>query len=326
MTGFNSLVLLKMPLLLGVFFFLVGCNFSLQKISSKPVIKVNEHSLTAKEFSLILSRRLKNLDALSVKDPNNIRLAKEEILNNFIIQSLIKDWAISKSIIIEEKSIDAEVDKIRSNYPDDLSFRKSLASEGISFSEWRESLRQTLLERQVFASLNSTVPNPSNEEILAYYSENKDSFKRRESLYIRQIVLPDEARAELVKNEIKKAPFAELAKKYSIAPEAKNGGLIGWIEKGTLDYLDPLFNAPLGVYNKIVKSAYGYHLIYIEKKAPASFSSIEDNKKLIINQLLAKKEQALFKSWLDKQIRSSSILRDNDLINSIKIETKGENE
>lgn len=322
----NNLSVFKMPLFIGAFFLINACSFSLQKISSKPVVQVNQHALTTKEFSLLLSRRLKSLDAISVKDPNNIRLAKDEVINNFIVQSLIQDWASSKSIVISEKALDSEVDKIRSNYPDDLSFRKSLATEGISFSEWRESLRQTLLERQVFSALNAGATQPTTEEINTYYNENKELFKRKESLLIRQIVLADEARAEIVKNELKKTKFEELAKKYSIAPEAKNGGLIGWIEKGVLEYVDPLFTSPIGIYPKVIKSQYGFHIIMIEKKAPASYASVDENKNIIKNQLMAKKEQALFKAWLDKQIRSSNILKDIELINSIKIETKGPNE
>lgn len=160
----------KSPALSGLFIFLSlsvlpGCPSNYQKISTKPVSKVNDHVLTTKQFANQLARRLKNFDALAAKDSNNIHRVKEDILREFVVKSLTLDWARAQSIVITESDLDKEVDKLRANYPDDLSFRRVLAQENLSFSEWREELRYVLVEREVFKKLNEKIKGPAEEEI-----------------------------------------------------------------------------------------------------------------------------------------------------------------
>ncbi|AHZ85678.1 peptidyl-prolyl cis-trans isomerase [Bdellovibrio bacteriovorus] len=318
----------KSPALTGLFIFmslaLAGCPSSYQKLSTKPVEKVNDHVLTSKQFANQLARRLRNFDALAAKDPNNIHRIKEEILRDFLVKSLTLDWARAQSIVISENTLDKEVDKLRANYPDDLSFRRALALENLSFSEWREELRYSLVEREVFKKINEKVKAPTEEEIKRYYEDNKDRYKRKERVFLRQIVVDEDAKADAIKVDLKTGDFAELARKYSITPEAKQGGVVGWIEKGTVDYFDPLFNVGSGV--QTIKSPFGIHLIRVEKKAPASTLSLEEVKPQIIRALRAQREQAEYVAWLDAQLRSSKVLKDYELMNSIKVDTRGTND
>ncbi|MBV2169921.1 MAG: peptidyl-prolyl cis-trans isomerase [Bdellovibrio sp.] len=303
---------------------LAGCPSSYQKLSTKPVEKVNDHVLTSKQFANQLARRLRNFDALAAKDPNNIHRVKEEILRDFLVKSLTLDWARAQSIVISEAMLDKEVDALRANYPDDLSFRRSLAQENLSFSEWREELRYSLVEKEVFKKLNEKIKPPTEEAIKRYYEDHKDRFKRKERIYIQQIVVDEDAKADAIKVDLKTENFAELAKKYSITPEGKNGGVVGWIEKGSVDYFDPLFSAGSGL--QTIKSPFGIHLIRVEKKAPATTLPLEEVKSQIIRALKAQREQAEYVAWLDAQLRSSKVLKDYELMNSIKVDTRGAND
>lgn len=301
--------------------FLAGCPSKYQKLSTKPVEKVNDHVLTAKEFGAQLARRLKNFDALAAKDPNTVYRIKEDILRNFLVKSLTLDWARANNIVISESTLDKEVDKLRANYPDDLSFRRALAQENLSFSEWREELRYGLIEREVFKKINASAKAPTEEEIRRYYEEHKDRYKRKERIYLRQIVVEDEAKADAIKVDLKNHDFSDLAKKYSSTPEGKNGGVVGWIEKGTVDFFDPLFSAGGGT--QTIKSPFGVHIVRVEKKAPASVATLDEVKQQIIAALKGQREQAAYVAWLDAQLRSSKVLKDYDLIHSIHVDTRG---
>lgn len=320
----------KSPAITGLFilsliFALTACTSSYQKLSTKPVVKVNDHELTSKEFSNQLARKLKDLDALTAKDPATVLRTKESIIRTFIVRGLTLDWARANNIVITEKDLDGEVDKYRANYPDDLSFRRLLAQENLSFSEWREELRYTLIERAVFKKLNERQKAPTEPEIKQYYDEHKDLFRRKERLYLRQIVTDEEGKADVLKTQTKTKDFAELAKKYSIAPEAKAGGVVGWIELGAVDFFDPLFKSAIGSVTQI-KSPFGFHLVKVEKKASASVLSFEEARNQCLRALTAQREQAEFVKWLDAQLRSSKVLRDNDLINLITVQIRAENE
>jgi peptidyl-prolyl cis-trans isomerase C len=308
---------------LGIFYVLVGCTFGDSKIAAMPVVQVNDQKLTAKEFSEKLARRLKAFDALAAKDPGNVHRAKEEILKNFILQALTDNYAKKNGISISDSELEDEISKFRAGYPDDLSFRRVLAEENLSFSDWKEELRQTLLYRKVFKNITTGAAAPTNSEIQQYYDQHRDLFRRRERIYLRQIVVDDLTKAQQIRDELKKKDFAQVAKKVSVAPEAKQGGLVGWIEKGSVDIFDKAFSLPIGGMSPVLESGYGYHIFKVERKAPAGFASLEEVRPLIVDSLRGQKEQALFSKWLDQQIRASHVLRDNALIDSISVETRG---
>lgn len=318
----------KSPAMTGLFILMTsllsGCPSKYQKISTKPVEKVNDHILTTKQFATQLARRLRSFEALAAKDPNNIQRVKEEILRDFLVKSLTLDWARSQNIVITETALDAEVNKLRANYPDDLSFRRALAQENISFSDWREDLRYTLVEKEVFKKLNEKIRPPTDEELKRYYEDHKDRYKLKERIYIRQIVVDGEAKLDAIKADLKGGDFEKIAKKFSITPEGKNGGFVGWIEKGTVDYFDPLFTAGGGL--QTIQSPFGFHLVKVEKKSPAATQSLDEVRESIIRDLKAQREQAEYVAWLDAQLRSSKVLKDYELINSIKVDTRGFND
>ena len=315
------------PVLAGLFILSSsGCYSRYPKLVNKTIVQVNEHTLTTKDFANQLARRLKDLDAFSAKDPQIVRQAKDGIINDFIIKGLTLDWARAQNISVADSLVDSTVDKYRSNYPDDLSFRRALAQENLSFSEWREKLRYSLIEQASFKKMNEKSRPPTEAEIKKYYETKKDLFKKKERVFLRQILVDDLAKAELMKASIKTKDFATLAQQYSKAPEAKAGGAVGWIEKGSVDFFDSTFNQTIGSIGAIINSPYGYHVIRVEKKLPASVKSLDEARPQIIRTLMAQKEQAEFVAWLDHQIRSSKVLKDYDLINAINVDTKGSDE
>lgn len=287
---------------------------------------MNDHSLTAQEFSDRMARQLKAFDALSAKDPNTVSRVKDDVFRNYMFEALIVDYARAANLVVLDTELDKEVNDTRSQYPDDVSFRKVLAEENLSVQSWRESLRITLLQRKVFRSITEKLPAPTADEIQRYYTDNKDKYKRKERAYLRQIVTDDLTKATELRDEVKKKDFVKLATQFSVAPEGKNGGLIGWIEKGSVDIFDKAFLLPIGGISQVLESPYGFHIIKVEKKSPAGHLALEDVKSLIRQDLMAQKEQAEFSGWLDRQLRSSRVLKNQELIRNIRVETRKENE
>lgn len=312
-------------LLSGFFIFSTGC-FEKKEATQKVIIRVDTIDMTAQEFSKQMARRLRHLDALSAKDPTIVSRTKEEIIKSFISNSLTQLWAAENGILIAEVDVDKEVDLIRKGFQDDLSFRQVLAQENLTFFDWRESIKKRLLEKEVFKFLHKQIETPTEKEITTYYNSNKELFKQPERIYIRQILVDDEARLDAIKKALPKEGFSTAAQKYSIGSEAKDGGAVGWIEKGSVDFFDPLFKAPVGLYSKTIQSPYGYHLINIEKKQPAQNLKLEQAKKEIIEKLIALREQSLYISWLDSQIKKRKISKDTEFIKDIEVITKGPNE
>lgn len=301
---------------------LTACPSRDQNVSEKFVVKVNDRSLTLREFSNQLARRLKDLDSLSAKNSQTVNLLKEELIRSFITRALILDYARTKSIEVDSVELEKEVDKIRSAYPDDVTFRRTLAQESISFSEWRTQLKYRLIEQKVFQRITEKIKPPTNEELKQYYSQNLTQFKAKERVFIRQIVVEEQGKAEYLKSELKKKSLESLARRYSVAPEGRSGGEVGWIGKGEVDFFDQVFSYKIGTPGPIFQSPFGYHIVVVERKSPSSQLSFEDVKAKIDRQLRSQKEQAVFTEWLDAQLRSSRVWRDYKLIQALTVDTK----
>ncbi len=325
---------IKNPVKSGFFYFIASLFFAMVflpgctgngRFTNAVVVQVNEHKLTTKKMAELLARQLKSLDALAAKDPINLSRAKEEIVRTFIINSISKDYAKSFGIVVSDAEIDAEVNATRATYPDDLSFRRELAQENLSLNDWRDEISTSLLSKKVFLKVGEKIKKPTDVEIRSYFEKNKEHYRRKDRIFLRQIVLDDLTKAQTVREEVaKKKDFSELAKKYSVSPEGKQGGVVGWIERGSVDIFDKAFQLPLGGVSQVLESAYGFHIFKTERRAASGIASLDEVRPQIIDLLQAQKEQIEFMGWLDKQLRSVRVLKNAELIQAINVETRGQ--
>jgi peptidyl-prolyl cis-trans isomerase C len=300
------------------------CANRTQQVAYQNVLQVNDEKLTTQEFSQLLARQLKQFDALAARDPNNVARVKEEVVKTFIMKGLVTAWAKKNNVQVDDADVTKEIDKIRASYPDDMAFRRVLAQENLSYNEWESSLRYSMLERKIFRLVSEGVAAPTAEEIKTYYEGNRESFKRKERIYLRQIVLDQKANADHVKAAVNAHNFEDMARKFSIAPEARTGGLVGWVEKGTVEIFDKAFDLKDGAVSNVMESPYGFHIFRVEKKSPAGYLSIDEAKESITRTLTSHREQANFTKWLDSQVRAAKVLRNNEIINSINVETRSQ--
>ncbi|MGE3756182.1 MAG: peptidyl-prolyl cis-trans isomerase [Pseudobdellovibrionaceae bacterium] len=327
----NTSSSLKSPAKTGLFIFTVflifsqflgGCTSPSTEVGNQTIAQVNEKKLTAAEFSNRLGKKLRVFDALAAKDPNTVSRAKEEVIKDFILRALAMEWAEKNDLVVSDALLEQEINRVRAFYPDDNAFRNLLAQEGLALNDWKEDLRGSLLEKIVMKKISEKIPNPSEDEIQKDYNENKEKFRQKEKIFLRQIVTDTDTNAQNLKAELKGKKFEDIAKKFSVAPEGKDGGLVGWIERGSVDIFDKAFDLPINQPSQVYESPYGFHIFKVEKKSPAGFLSLSDVREQVSRSLKAQREQAEFASWLDKQIRANKILRNNDLIHAISVQTR----
>lgn len=304
-------------------FFLSQCTWRESDVSQNVVLKVDTIEMSAKQFADELSHRLSKYDALTAKDPKNISRVKSSITNDFVMSSILRIWAKKNNILVPNELIDKEIKSIRGGFPDDFTFREELSKQGLSVNQWQESLSSRLLERIVLAELQKAVKDPTEEEIKVEFESSKQKYKQSEKIYLQQIVVSENADADQIQQSLKsKKSFESLAKQFSITPEGKNGGTVGWIEKGTLEVFDRAFDLPIGKPSETIQSPYGFHIMLVLKKAPPGASSLQMVHDAIKRQLKEKKDQAYFSSWLDQQIRSVHVFKDLEFIEKMSVETR----
>lgn len=322
------LVILFWGGVLALLFVGVILYFDLHKrntLADTVLVQVNEDKLTAREFSEKLALNLEGYDTLMAKDAHVVDFAKNKIVEDFLHSSLITNWAERNSITVSDDEVESEIGKIRANYPDDASFKEALNSSQVSLKDWEKQIQAKLLQKKVFQSLATKTVAPTDEELRSYYNTNREIFKEKPQVRIRQIVFDNEDAANRLYHSITPSTaLADLAKQYSIAPEAKNGGDVGWIEQGTLDIFDKAFNMRVGQRSGVVKSPYGFHIFEVTGKKAEATLTFDEVKDRIARSLKGNKEQAIYTAWLEEQLKISKVYKNNDAIKSIQVKPLGE--
>lgn len=140
----------------------------------------------------------------------------------------------------------------------------------------------------------------SEEDMKKYYVENKDYFKKPESVHAAHILIDDEEKAaDLAKQAREGADFADLAKEHSSCPSNQNGGDLGTFGRGQMvpEFDQKVFDMEDGEISDPVKTQFGYHIIKRFEGSPEEAKSFDDVRGEIQMELTRQKQQ---QRYLDK--------------------------
>tara|TARA_B100000749_G_scaffold122825_1_gene93867 strand:+ start:109113 stop:110051 length:939 start_codon:yes stop_codon:yes gene_type:complete len=307
---------------------LLSCTKKDKAVSDSIVLKVNNSTLSTKQFAELLAYQLRDLSAVTVKDPNHIITAKNKVVNDYIMQIITRDWAKQNEVQIQKDGEDGwenEVLKLKSNYPDELAFRQSLNQVGLAQSEWEARVRFSVLQKKVMSKLNEQMEKPTEKDLKDYYKNRRDEFRTPPQAKLKQIVVSTEADAKRILQELRgRRSIEDLAKKFSISPEGELGGDLGWVEKGTAKVFDTAFTMKVGRLSHIIKSPFGYHIYKVIARKQGQRQPFAEVKDEIYRRLLSNREQAIHSAWLEEQIRKTRVFKNESLINQLIVETRGE--
>jgi peptidyl-prolyl cis-trans isomerase C len=310
----------------GLFFLvllLAACTA--EKVKKQTILQVNQHEMTVQEFAQRLTEKLQGSDIIIAKSTETIKNVKNLIVLDFINYVLMKEWADANKITVEPAELDKEIQVYRSQYPDDISFRASLAEDNITYERWKESLQKSIIERKVNQDIAKNVEEPTDKEISDYYAETKNRYTENKSYKIRQIVLAKSMDAEKLFAQMKKdSDFAKLAKEYSIGPEGKDGGELGWVEEGIADVFDEAARQPLRSITKPLKSPFGYHIVQVLEKRPMRQKPLAEVKERIKQELFEDKKQKAYIVWLEERRSKTKVLINEDVLNTMTVELSDE--
>jgi foldase protein PrsA len=173
---------------------------------------------------------------------------------------------------VSEEDLDAEIDSIilESFQGSVESFRSALEYYGISEESFREDAYLNLLVRQI--ALEQI--NPTDEDVRAYFEENRYLFDQAEEVEARHILVESE---ELV-NELAAMladgdDFVALAAVYSMDQSNKdNGGYLGFFSRGMMveEFEEAAFALEVGEISEPVQTNFGFHLIELLGRKEAS--------------------------------------------------------
>ena len=164
------------------------------------------------------------------------------------------------------------------------------------FAEVFQATKVNLLKGYAFNKLISDI-EVNEDEIKAYFEENKDMFSQSEMVKASHILVDSEEKANSVIEELNGGKsFEDAAMEYSSCPSKEAGGDLGQFSKGQMvpEFEEAAFNMEVGTVSTPVKTQFGYHIIKLNEKNDTSEASFEDVKEEVQGQLLTRKQESIY--------------------------------
>lgn len=218
-------------------------------------------------------------------------------LNQLVQSQLIDQYANDNHIDVSDADVSKKEDDIKSKYPPGQ-FEQILKAQNLTEADVRKILKQQLVvEKAVGANVKV-----SDADIKAYLAKNHATLDTAEQVRARHILVADAGKASEVEAKLKGgAKFEDLAKQYSTDPSSKDkGGELGFFAKGQMvpAFQAAAFSQKIGVVGQPVKSPFGYHIIEVEEKKPATVATLANSGEKIKTLLTQQQDQQQIPQFL----------------------------
>ena len=223
---------------------------------------------------------------------------RRQLLDQIIeLELLVQQAQRDTNVKVSEQEVLDQVEQsyqnVRKQFSSEVEFRDQLrAARFGSVEEWRRWLaddqRRSLYARRLIESRQQQgklrpIP-PTDAQMHQFWEENRAQQPRRPAtISFRQLVLKPVAdsaakararqRAESLLVEVRHgADFQAAAKRFSgDSASAAQGGELGWFRRGVMvkEFEDVAFRLRPGEISNLVETAFGYHIIKVERTQPA---------------------------------------------------------
>lgn len=272
-----------------------ACDF-LDNLKRNAVITIGNRKITDQELKRDIRRITMEMGISDQEVSQELDLLVNKVIDKYVIM----EYGQAKGITLSESELESAIMEIKKGYPENV-FNELLIKKYIEYGEWKEIIREDLLIRKIINNAMNDITPVSFDEIKSYFETHQKEFLVNEMVRFRQIVTKTKDEAEEVLKLLSEGKdMGELARERSIAPEAKENGLVGWIEKGDLE--EPmekaLFSLAIGRYSGVLETNYGYHVLEVLEKRGAGMRNLPESIAAIEEKLLAEKKDTYFREWL----------------------------
>ena len=226
-----------------------------------------------------LADRIKSVTAQLEKQGTELpppEILEKQILERMITDRLQLQFASQTGLRVDDNQLDKTIERIaEQNKMDIPAFKKALLEDGIQYRKFREDIRNEIIlarlrEREVDNRINVTESEIDSFIAMQAASNTSDEFEISHIL-IRagEDTSPDDlsklkAKAEDALAQLQAGKdFAKISASFSDAPNALEGGNLGWKNGSQIPalFLEALKPLKIGELSGILRSPNGFHIL-----------------------------------------------------------------
>ena len=273
----------------------VGCARA-EKTSPQALATVDGVPITLPQFK----KKIASLrpDFVTLSGDNASEAAKIDLLSRMIQEEMYLHEAGRLHISTTPAEVDERVRKESAGYG--KSFADMLKQQGMTIADYRKEAKRDIIIDKLLASRVYSQVRVTREQVEKYLRENEEKLRKEGRLRVRQIVVESPREAGEILSELKRgADFASLARKWSLSPDAAEGGDLGWIERGEMppEFESAIWRLKKGSTSGIIKTPYGYHIFKVEGVRSAGPPSPHEAEAEAVKALSRAMSEELFKKW-----------------------------
>ena len=242
------------------------------------VAVVNKDVVTYSELNEAVGMAQRQLERQGTAAPERA-LLERQMLERLILDKAQLQLARESGIRIDELSLDRAVERIaQSNNMTLADFRRALEGDGVSFDAWRNEVRQQMIMTRLREREVENRVQVSDTEVDLFLEQTKNRPQESEEFNVAHILVrvPEGASPERIRAARERAEkavaearsgesFARVAASYSDAPDALQGGALGW---RTHERMPELFAEAVtkmkpGEVSEPLRSPAGFHVVQL---------------------------------------------------------------
>ncbi|MBU4386199.1 MAG: peptidylprolyl isomerase [Actinobacteria bacterium] len=276
--------------------------------SGGATFTANGRGISSEDFDREVERRIsiiRKSKPEELEGEKRRRLTAEterQVATELIRDELMKEQAEKLGVEVTDADVDRRTEAERAGNGSD-EFDEEIKAQGLSLEDYKKRLKAKLLvdalgEREkVCGDVTVTA-----DEAESFYLTNKDLFSHTTMIHAAHILLDSEGQAKIVAERIKGGEeFGNLAMSLSDDDAtSRNGGNLGWIEKGTMDpaFEKVAFSLESGQVSGVVEASDGYHIIKVLERREAYTPPYAEVRGEVTSTLESRKKEEKFTDWL----------------------------
>jgi foldase protein PrsA len=278
-------------------------------VPADAIAVVGDREIPKSEYDRLLSQAEKTYEAREQEFPEagtpEFAQLRNAIVTSLVEQAQFEIAAEELNISVTDEELEKRLDELKQQFfeGDEQAYKDELEKQGLTEEQVLKDLRARMVSEKVFEEVTSEV-EVADEDIQAYFEENKEQFQQPASRQVRHILVKSKARADQIHRQLENGgDFARLARQFSTDPASKDqGGRFTAQQGATVAPFDKVaFQLETGELSQPVKTQFGWHIIEaladVKAATTQELAAVEEQ---ISTTLLEEKKNTRITEWVEE--------------------------